>query len=158
VADGGYDPAQQQPTTATNCYDANYLLRHVPAEGDVLAAMLRLAGLDQQADQPTPLLVPIRPYLQARLRVTSQRLEELISDNDWIYSWIDYIRAVQEVRIMEEFSGGNMEDSTLKWLLWAVLGETVDLSTPRTGASIDASPAPLGANIDITGEHHGADC
>jgi hypothetical protein len=148
VADGGYDVAQQQDTAATNCYDANYLLRH----------MLHLAGLDHPSDQPVPLLVPIRPYLQATLCVTSQGLEELISDDDWIYSWIDYAKAVQEVRIIEEFSSGNIEDSTLKWLAWAVLGETVDPSTPRTRASIDASRVPLDVNIDITGDHHGADC
>jgi hypothetical protein len=156
--DGGYDVAQQQDTAATNFYDANYLLRHVPDEGDVLAAMLHLAGLDHPADHPVPLLVPIRPYLQAKLCVTSQRLEELISDDDWVYSWIDYAKAVQEVRIIEEFSGSSMEDSTLKWLPWAVLGETVDPSSPRTRASIDASRAPIDVNIDITGDHHGADC
>jgi hypothetical protein len=156
VDDGGYDPAPQHDMPGTTPFTTDYLLRHVPTEGDVLAAMAHLAGLDP-ADQSPPLLIPIRPYLQAKLRVTSQRLEELISDNEWIHSWIDYIRAAQEVRIVEEFSAGNMEDSTLKWLLWTVLGDAVDLSSPRTGASLDASPAQLDLYNSTAGDHRAAD-
>lgn len=158
VADGGYDPVPRHDAPDITPLDAGYLLRHVPTEGDVLAAMLHLAGLDpSRGDQSSPLLIPIRPYLQAKLRVTSQRLEELISDNEWIHSWIDYIRACQEVRIVEEFSAGNMEDSTLKWLLWTVLGDAVDLSSPRTGASLDASPAQLDLYHSTAGDHRAAD-
>jgi hypothetical protein len=112
-----------------------FLLNNVPTEEEIMMSLHTLAGI---GSGDGVLLLPIRPYMQTQLRVTSQRLDELINDNEWVYSWIDYIKALQEVRIVGEFGAGNMEDGRLKWLVWAILGEPVDLATARMSASTDA--------------------
>jgi hypothetical protein len=108
--------------------DCEYLLNNVPSEGDIKGALAELASGGGDGVQ----LLPIRAYLQTRLGVSCQRMDELISDNEWIHSWIEYIRALQDVKIVGEFSTGNMEEGRFKWLLWSVLGERVDLSGGRT--------------------------
>ena len=57
------------------------------------------------------MLVPVKPFLQTCLRVTGQRLDELIASNEWLETWIDHIRTLQEVKISEMFSSGDLEDS-----------------------------------------------
>jgi hypothetical protein len=44
----------------------------------------------------------------------SQRLDELVNDNECIHSWIGYVKALQEVRIMEESAPVTWR-TALKW-------------------------------------------
>jgi hypothetical protein len=83
--------------------------------------------------------------------VTSKRLDELINDNGRIYSWIVYVKALQKVRIMEKFRAGNMEDGKLKWLVWRILAESVELGSARVSASTDAEATPRSINQHGTG-------
>ncbi len=59
----------------------DYLLNHVPDEGGDHRALHGLGSRD--GNMP---LLPIRAYLQTKLMVTSQRLEELITDNNWLHA------------------------------------------------------------------------
>jgi hypothetical protein len=115
--------------------DCEFLLKNIPTEKQIIDAMQTL--IDGNADRSVA-LVPVLPFLQTKLKVTSQRLGELLNDNGWIRSWIDHIRALQEVKIMDLFSAGNMEDAKLKWLLWAILGEPVDLTIARASVAANA--------------------
>jgi hypothetical protein len=74
--------------------------------------------------------LPIRADLQCPLWVISQRLDELINDNGWIYPWIESIRAWQELSIME--------DGQLNWLLCGILSQSAEIGTARLSASTDA--------------------
>jgi hypothetical protein len=113
--------------------DHEYLHAHVPDEGDVVKAFQELAYANGER---SVMLVPIRPYLQTKLMVTPERLDELISCNRWLMEWIGHIRASQEVKIMELFGAGNIDDGKMKWLLWAVLGESVDISSGRVSSAM----------------------
>jgi hypothetical protein len=136
VETDAYDVAPGNSSIANDLLnDCEHLLSHVPSMEDIQRALVALCYPAGDSDVR---LVPIRTYLQTYLRVSSQRLEDLINDNEWIHSWIEHIRALQEVKIVEEFGAGNMEDSRFKWLMWGVLGEGVDLVSGRMGASTGA--------------------
>lgn len=123
--------------------DCNFLMTNVPTEGEIIYVLRELAGKN---DKQSVLLVPIRSFLQTKLKVTSHRLSELINDNKWISLGIDHIQALQEVSIMEEFVDGNIEDSKLKWLIWGILGEFVDLATPRANVTTNAESTLMEIN------------
>jgi hypothetical protein len=108
--------------------DRDYLTTHVPEEDDVVKAFREMAY--ENGDRSVK-LVPLRPYLQSRLMVTPERLDDMVASNPWLGAWMGYIRALQEVKILEIFGGGNMDDGRMKWLLWAILGEPIDLMAGR---------------------------
>jgi hypothetical protein len=61
--------------------DHEYLHAHVPDEGNVVKAFQELAYANGER---SVMLVPIHPYLQTKLMVTPERLDELISCNRWL--------------------------------------------------------------------------
>jgi hypothetical protein len=109
----------------------NYLATHEPDENDVVAAFRELA---YDNGERSVLLVPVRSFLQTRLMVTANRLDDLISNIGWVGAWLDYVRALQEVKILKQFAAGNMEDGRMKWLLWLILGDAIDITTARSSA------------------------
>jgi hypothetical protein len=106
----------------------DHLSTHVPGEEDVVKVFQEMAYAN---DDHSVKLVPLRPYLQVRLMVPPERLDELVANNPWLGAWMGYIRALQEVKILEIFGGGNIDDGRMKWLLWSVLGESVDITAGR---------------------------
>jgi hypothetical protein len=129
---GDGDYSAELPKLADDC---EFLLKNIPTEEQIIDALQTL--ISNNADR-SAMLVPVLPFLQTKLMVTPQRLNELLSDNGWMWSWIDNFRALQEVKIMELFSAGNMKDSRLKWLLWAILGEPVDPTIARVSVASNA--------------------
>jgi hypothetical protein len=106
----------------------DYLTTHVPEEKDVVKAFREIA---YENDDRSVRLVPLRPYLQSKLMVTPERLDDMVASNPWLGAWMGYVRALQEVKILEIFGSGNMDDGRMKWLLWAVLGESIDIGAGR---------------------------
>jgi hypothetical protein len=111
--------------------DRNYLTCHEPDEDDVVAAFLELAYANGEGSVQ---LVPVRSFLQMRLSMTANRLDAMIANNGWVGAWLEYVRALQEVKIVKQFAAGNMEDGRMKWLLWLILGDAVDITVARAGA------------------------
>jgi hypothetical protein len=113
-----------------------YLDGHVPSPDDVAVAFRELAFGDGNVDgEPSPMLVPVRTFLRVRLAVTSNRLCEMVALYPWMVSWMEYIRGLQEMKIFEMFGSGNMEDGRMKWLLWSILGESVDITVCRSSTA-----------------------
>ena len=70
--------------------------------------------------------------------VTPERLDDMVVSNPWLGAWMVNIRALQEVKILEIFGSGNMDDGRMKWLLWAVRGEPIDLASGRPETAMGA--------------------
>jgi hypothetical protein len=136
-SDGSWDPSLEGMAWRNSVVFGNrdYLGTHIPSENDVGKAFRELA---YENEDHSIKLVPLRPYLQSKLMVTPERLDDMVSNNPWLGAWMVHIRALQEVKILEIFGSGNMDDGRMKWLLWAVLGEPIDLASGRPETAMGA--------------------
>jgi hypothetical protein len=127
--DDGYHSVDDFALTGSVVFgNKDYLGTHLPREDDVVKAFRELA---YENGDGSVKLVPLRPYLQVRLMVTPERLDDMVANNPWLGAWMCHVRALQEVKILEIFGSGNMDDGRMKWLLWSVLGEPVEISSGR---------------------------
>jgi hypothetical protein len=96
---GVYPASEKEKLAAIVFENRNYLTCNEPSEGDVVAAFRELA---QDNGEGSVQLVPVRSFLQTRLMVTANRLDDLINNNGWVGAWLEYVRALQEVKILQQ--------------------------------------------------------